>query len=348
MGSKNLTNAYLSTLCLEISMLLDTGITIDHGVSIMMEDEPDKDAQKILNLLSDKLQDNIPLSAAMAGCGHFPPYMVSTIEIGEKTGRLTQTLKALSEHYERQDRLAAAIKSAVMYPAILLGMMIVVVLILLIQVLPIFNDVMARMGTQMSPFASQLMDFGMWFRGASVTIAIVVFAVFVIVFLMWAVKGIRSGIAKWARNKWGAKGIFGRIATFRFVSSLSLALSSGLGTEESINLAASVNGESEVLNKKYDKCIEMLNSGERLAVALKETGILNARDGRLLSLGDQSGMADSTMQEIARRNDTAVQDEIAQVVGRIEPTLVITTSVIVGIILLSVMMPLIGIMTSIG
>ncbi|MCL2753873.1 MAG: type II secretion system F family protein [Defluviitaleaceae bacterium] len=348
MKRKNLTNTYLSTLCLEMSMLLNAGITIQHGIGIMLDDEPDKNAQKVLQTLADKLDGGTPLSVAVTQSGYFPSYMGNMIEIGEKTGRLTETLKALSEHYQRQERLANSIRSAVTYPAILLGMMIVVVLILIVQVLPIFNDVLGRMGTQMSAFASRLMDFGNWFRGASIVIAVVTLSIFVIAFLIWVIPSIRNGIIKSFRKRFGAKGLFGRIAAFQFVSSLSLAVSSGLGVEDSIDLAASLNSDNETLSKKYDKCRTLLNEGSNLADALRESEILSVRDGRLLALGDQSGMADSTIAEIAKRSDTSIQDEIANVVGRIEPTLVITTSAIVGIILLSVMLPLIGIMTSIG
>jgi len=348
MRRKNLSNTYLSTLCLEMHMLLNAGMTINHGVMVMLDDEPDKNARQVLEALQKQLDANLGLAAALRESKYFPEYMVNMVEIGEQTGRLTDTLKALSQHYERQDRLAAAVKSATLYPAILLGMMLVVVLILIVQVLPIFNDVFGRMGTQMSPLAESLMQFGVWFRGASVVIALVTVGVFLVLFLMWAIPSVRAGIAKSFKNKWGARGLFGRIASFQFISSLSLGMSSGLRTEDSIDLAASLSGGSAVLDARYKKCKDMLNAGENLADALKESGILSARDGRLLSLGDQSGMADSTIQEIARRSDNSVQDEIARVVGRIEPTLVITTSAIVGVILLSVMLPLIGIMTSIG
>jgi len=329
-------------------MLLNAGIIIGHGVTIMLEDEPNKDARKVLQLLSDSLDDGLSLSKAMDKAAIFPTYMVRMIEIGERTGRLTESLKALSEHYERQDKLAVAIKNATFYPAILLGMMVVVVLILIVQVLPIFNDVFARMGTQMSPLAERLLQFGDWFRGASVVIAIVVGAIFVCILLMWAIGGIRRAITRLAKNKWSAKGLFGRVASYQFISSMSLALSSGLGVQESIELAASVNSDSKALNKKYNHCLELLNKGESLADALRNSGIVSVRNGRLLALGDKSGMADTTMAEIARRSDTAVQEEIATVVGRIEPALVIATSAIIGVILLSVMLPLIGIMTSIG
>jgi len=68
----------------------------------------------------------------------------------------------------------------------------------------------------------------------------------------------------------------------------------------------------------------------------------------MLAVGSVSGKADIAMAEIARRSDIEVRDGIDRIVGRIEPTLVILSSAIVGVILLSVMLPLIGIMTSIG
>ena len=348
MGRKQLTNTYMSTLCLEISMLLQAGIGVQHGVVMMLDDEPDNDGKIVLQSLLDGLEKGLNLSDAMREGRFCPSYMVNMIEIGEKTGRLADTLKALSEHYERQERLALSIKNATLYPAVLLGMMIVVVLILIVQVLPIFNDVFERMGTQMSPFAVQLLQFGAWFRGASVVIAVVAAVIFAVAFLVWVIPSVRSGIAKAFKDKWGDSGVFGRVGSSQFVSSMALAMSSGLDVEESISLAASLNSDSKVLSIKYEKCMDLLRNGSKLADALRDAELMSARDSRMLSLGDVSGMGDSAMAEIARRSDRSVQDEISSIVSRIEPTLVIITSVIVGVILLSVMLPLIGIMTSIG
>jgi len=329
-------------------MLLNAGITISNGIDMMLADETDKDGKIVLQGVLDNLTDGIPLSEAMNKGGYFPPYMTNMIEIGEKTGRLTETMKSLSEHYERQDRLAVSIKNATVYPAVLLGLMVVVVLVLIVQVLPIFNDVFGRMGAQMSPFAIRLMQFGTWFRGAAVVIAIIFSAIFIVAFIAWAVPGIREGLVGMFKRSFGGRGVFGRIASFQFVSSMTLAMSSGLNVEDSVGMAASLNSGSNALNKKYEKCRSLLRSGSSLADALRDSEILSARDGRILSLGERSGMGDTAMAEIARRSDRSVQDEIARIVGRIEPTLVILTSVIVGVILLSVMLPLMGIMTSIG
>ena len=348
MGSKRLTNTYMSTLCLEISMLLQAGISVNHGIEMMLDDEPDDNAKKVLQALHSGLEGGSSLSDAMKNSGYFPPYIESAIEVGEKTGRLAEALKALAEHYERQERIFVSVKNATLYPAVLLGIMIVSVMILITQVLPIFNDVFARMGAQMSPFALQLMRFGDWFRDVSVVVAAIFGTVLVAVLLAWSVPAIREGIGRSLKKSWGDFGVFGKVAATQFASSMATTMSSGLSIEESISLAASFNSDSKALNKKYEKCLGIIKSGESLHVALRESGVLSSRDARMLALGDQSGMADTAMAEIARRSDRTTQDEIAALVSRIEPTLVIIMSTVVSVILLSAMLPLVGIMTSIG
>jgi type IV pilus assembly protein PilC len=260
---KKLTNIYLSTFCLEISMLIHSGITVKYGIEMMLDDETDRDGKIVLEKLLENFND-VPLSEAMAAAEFFPDYMVKMIEIGEKTGRLTETLKALAEHYERQERLSVAVKNAALYPAVMLAMMIVVVLILIVQVLPIFEDVFARLGAQMSPFASRLMEFGAWFRGASVVIAAVFLVAFAVVFLVWAVPAIREKISAAFVKNFGGRGVFGRVAASRFASSMALAMASGIDIEESVNLAASLNSSSSV-QKKYEKCTVLLGEGKNLA-----------------------------------------------------------------------------------
>ena len=347
MFQKNLANIYISTLCLELSMLIQAGITLRNGILMIQEDEQSKDSKMILQNLHDNLENGSPLSSALRNAGYFPIYMITMVEIGEKTGRLPETLKALSEHYERRERLFLSIKNAALYPTVLLAMMIAVVLILIVQVLPIFNDVFGRMGTQMSPFAMQLMRFGAWLGGTSVTIALILCIILVSAVLAWTIPNIRARIFGVFKNKFGDIGIVGRIASSQFVSSMALAVSSGLDMDDAVSLAATLNSSLRVRNK-YEKCMASIRTGSNLADALRDAKILSARDGKLLSIGNKTGMADSAIAEIARRSDQSVQDEISGIVNRIEPTLVIITSIIVGIILLSVMLPLMGIMTSIG
>jgi len=335
-------------LCSEIAMLLDAGLTLSDSVQILHEDEANKEARTILQNLYDLLMTGKQFSVTLKEVAVFPDYMVHMVEVGEKTGRLVQTLTALSEYYERQTRLSVTIKNSILYPVVLLVLMIVVVLIIIVQVLPIFNDIFSRLGMQMEPFSVRLMQFGGWLGNAAVGIAIVFSLIFALLLVMWLVPVIRKGVAQAFFNTWGSRGIFGKIASSRFVFAMTLGMASGLDTAESINMASAVSGGSRAVDNMHKKCAASLDEGKTLSEALCGAGILSLQDGKMLSVGSVSGKADLAMAEIARRSEVNVRDSIDRIVGMVEPTLVILSSVIVGVILLSVMLPLMGIMTSIG
>jgi type IV pilus assembly protein PilC len=335
-------------LCTEYAMLFQSGITSSDGTMMMLDDETDKDRRRILQKLLETLDKGMSLSDALKESGNFPSYLVTMIGIGEKTGRLPETLTSLSEHYDRKERLTAAVKNATLYPAILLVMMVAVVLILVIQVLPIFNDVFARLGTQMSPMASRLMQFGNWLKAVSTGIALVFGVLFFIAILFWLIPELREGLTNAFKNRMGNRGIFKKIASAHFISGITLTLASGLDIERALEMAVSISGDAKAVKEHQEKCAQMLNEGKPLSSALRDSGIISARDARVLAIAERSGMSDAVMGDIAKRSERTVQDEINKIVGRIEPTLVVVTSVIIGVILLSVMLPMMGIMTSIG
>ena len=348
MVQKTLNNTYLSMLCSELAMLLDAGLTVMDSLQILQEAETGKDSKAIVQKLVSEMEEGVAFAAALEHTKHFPTYMVHMVEIGEKTGRLVESLKALSEYYERQVRLSVTIKSSILYPVILLMLMIVVVLILIVQVLPIFNDVFNRLGTQMSPLAINLMRFGGWLGDASVAIAIVLCVIFLLVMITWLFPSLRKRLTGALADRWGDKGVFGKIASSRFIYSMTLAIASGLDTDEAICSASNVSGGSKAVENKNAKCAMLLESGKTLSEALSGAGILSPQEAKMLAIGSRSGKSDEAMAEIARRSELNVQDDISRIVSKIEPTLVIISSAIVGVILLSVMLPLMGIMTSIG
>jgi len=329
-------------------MLLDAGLTVGDSVQVLHDDKDVGESKRVLQSLYDTLFLGNSFSVALEGAGVFPKYMIHMIEVGERTGRLTQTLSALAEHYERQSRLSVTIKNSVLYPAILLFLMIAVVLILIVQVLPIFSDIYARLGTQMDPLAVRLMQFGGWLGNAVAGIAVVFAFVFAFLLVLWFVVPVRKGLARAFADRWGGMGIFGRMASSRFVFALTLAMASGMDTADSIDLAARVSGGSRAVSERHKVCVGLLESGRTLSEALCVSGILSVQEAKLLSVGSVSGRADFAMAEIARRSDISVRDSIDRIVAGVEPTLVILSSVVVGVILLSVMLPLMGIMTAIG
>lgn len=348
MKRKKLSNGYISALCLELSLFLNAGITLSDGIHLLIEDDDDISSKEILQEIADIVDQNRPLSDALEQTKLFPDYMIQMVTLGEKTGRTSDILKSLSEYYDRQERLSATIKNALIYPAILLIMMIAVVIVLITVVLPIFDDVFRQLGTEMPAFTAALMNVGQWLQGASLVFVIIAAVIIVFVLLLIILPKFRAKMGRFWRDLRKEKGLAAKISLTRFSSALALTMKAGLNMDESFKMASILSANSKISEQKHSECAKMLDAGHSLTESLTKTNIFPAVYSRMLSLGAKSGSADTVLDEIARRCETTVNESIERILGRIEPTLVIITSLIVGVILLSVMMPLMNIMSSLG
>ena len=136
--------------------------------------------------------------------------------------------------------------------------------------------------------------------------------------------------------------------TARLSQALSMGMASGLSLEESVTLAAGLVEDVAGAAQRCKDCLKRLEQGEAQGNALKNSGLLPASSCRLLELGLKSGSGERSMEKIA--DDMAESSEAAleEAVSRVEPALVLVCSALVGIILLSVMLPLMHIISAIG
>jgi len=348
MKQKTLSSAYLSAFCLEVSLFLHAGISISDGLHMLRDDDNDSKSKVLIDGLFKATEQGGLFSEAIEEAGVFPAYMLEMIILAEKTGKLEETMHSLSDYYDRQNRLSGSIRNAVFYPVILILIMLVVIAVIVIKVLPIFNEVFNQMGTEMSAFAQNIMAFGQALSGASTVIGVIVGILIVAAIIIFGVGSIRQSFIASLKNNFGGKGIFKRISSARFAFAMAMAIESGIDTDESITMAAKVCDGGKDLTDRAERCRQLLTDGEKLGNALTDCGIFSAKDNRLLSLAQQTGSLPDVMGTIASRSEETIRDEIDSLISKIEPTLVVLTSLIVGVILLSVMLPLMGIMTSIG
>lgn len=343
-----LSNDYLSAFCLQISLLLHAGISIGDGLHMLAEDEEDPQAKEMLSMMGAQVDDGLQISDVMEQNGCFPDYVVYMTRTGEETGRTEAAFKALSDYYEEQRQLSERIRSALLYPVVLLILMLLIIGVLLIRVLPIFNTVYKQLGGSMTGIAAGLLQFGDVLRTALPVIGVVMGLVAAVVLVLYFSDSLRGKVAGLVKRQLGDRGIFHKVGMARFASALSMGMMSGLSMEEAMRTAMGFHEESPKVKAGYEQCLKNLEDGEPLAESLKKAGVFPNLYCRMLSLGVKSGAGDDIMAEIARRLEDDASQSIDGVVTRIEPTIVIVTSILVGVILLSVMIPLMNIMASIG
>lgn len=340
--------SYISAFCMEMYLIVRTGIPFSEGVALLRDDEPDMRRRNILDQLHQQLGLGESIAVAMREAKVFPVYVVELTEIGQKTGHLEQTFRALAEYYERVEQLQKSIRNAITYPAVLLCMMLIVVFVLLVKVMPIFQAVFAQLGAELSPSAKVLMQIG---QGLGQYGFLFLLAVFVIILVaLWYLRDTKRRLVAYQRLQSSSENweISRLVASSRLADVLVLTFSSGMNIEDSLDLAMRLM-PGATMKEKIIRCKrEMLLENKTFAEAALNSQLLNPLYCRMLAVGFRSGSVDCVLAEIARRCAEQVDDTIECMLNRVEPTLVIIMSLLVGLILLSVMLPLMSIMTAVG
>lgn len=345
---KTLSAPYLAAFCMELALITGAGISFADGLLVMRDDETDSFSKKILTALYEQVTSHVPLHTALEDVGYFPKYMTDMLHIASETGRTEQVLRSLAEYYTNMHQLNLRIRNAVIYPAVLLFVMLSVVFVLIIKILPLFDNAFAQIGSEMTPLAKALLAFG---SGVEKYILVIAFLLFLIALgaylLYYGVKNDRPRAVSLYNRLFASKRLNISIATARFASVMSLCMFSGMDTDEALSMAQNVN-TSPVLQKKISLCRQLISQGESTSDAMLHSRLFPPLYARMLAVGYKTGSADVVMKKISESLDTQAEEEIDTLISRIEPTMVIILSLAVGVVLLSVMLPLMGIMTVIG
>lgn len=342
---KQLSNTELSSFCNQMALILKSGISSIEGVSIMLEESTNASEKAILQTIYDTLLETGSFFKALEASMVFPSYLLHMAEIGEQTGRLDDVMKSLALHYEREENISRSIRSAVTYPLIMICMMTAVILILITKVMPIFNQVFAQLGQEMTGFSRALLSMGTAVNRYSGVLITILVVCIVLGFYFAKTKSGRKVFASFSNYIPALRRLREKTSSCRFADCMALTLSSGLNPDYCTELAQNLI-EDERFREKIANCRQMMSEGVELSAALTRSGIFSGVYGRMTNLASHTGGLDTVMKEIAQKYEEEIDNRLTSMISILEPTLVIILSVIVGIILLSVMLPLMGIMSS--
>lgn len=343
---KPFTNMELSSFCGQVALILKSGISSMEGLTIMLEDASSSDEREILNALLENVQETGSFYQALESVKIYPSYMLHMVQIGEETGTLDEVMESLKNHYEREDSISKSIRNSITYPMIMTGMMAIVIVVLLVKVMPIFNQVFIQLGTEMTGFSRMLMNIGTAINRYSIALILILVIIALFIFYGTHTASGKSLFLSLGYKLKFTRNVYEEIAACRFASGMALTLSSGLNPERSMELVTSLN-DDPVFQKKIDLCQGKIDEGDDLSQALFTSGMFTGVYARMASIGSKTGAMDQVMEQIAELYQDDIDTRMNNILAVLEPTLVIVLSLIVGVILLSVMLPLMGIMSSI-
>jgi type IV pilus assembly protein PilC len=345
--AKTLSPRDISLFCSQVGLILEAGIPLADGIGAIEENIESSDGKEMVRRLRGKLEANGSFYAALRDSAVFPNYMVSMVEVGEKAGRLDNVVEVLAHYYDREDKLRHRVRNALLYPLLLVMMMAAVILLLLVKVLPIFNAVFLNLGSDVLSTAQSVTRIGTTIGQCALVLILLLAAV--LIFLL-AVSGRSAGgrsLPEPFLHFRPVKRIFRKIGSARLASVLSLLLSSGYDITETFELARRIFSDREML-RKIKQIKKDVDSGVSVSSAMEHAGVFPAVYSGMIRLGAKTGTLDSVMKQLAELSGEEADASIERAISVIEPAMVAALSVVIGGILLSVMLPLMGILSSIG
>ena len=343
---KKLSNAELATFFGQLAMLLDGGIYYREGIETMLNDTKSPSARAMLEQIIAELTEHGQFDVALEKTDAFPEHVIRMVRLGLRAGDDKAICHALADYYDRQQAISEGIKNAVTYPMIMIFMMLLVIIVLITKVLPIFNQVFTQLGSQMNAFSVSLMNFGNRLSSSS-TVLVIVLVVIILAYVFFAkVPAGKKLLSRFIDVFPPTRKFNDAVACSRFASGIAMVYGR-MDTYEGFDLVAGLIDNSR-MSAKIAKCKELLLQGNEYSQALKDAEIFSSIQSRMASIGFKSGNPQQAMNRIADDYDREVDKRIHDIIAVLEPTLVIILSLIVGMILLSVILPLMGIMSSIG
>ncbi|MDO5518956.1 MAG: type II secretion system F family protein [bacterium] len=344
---KRLSASEISAFCEQIALLLNGGIPIYEGTYIMYQEMEQKELRKLLKEIDTYVKENIPLYEALEKTDVFPAYMVHMVKIGETTGKLEEVMTSLAKYYEREASVKLSIKNVVFYPIMMFIMMGIILLVLVVKILPMFQNVFRELDSNISKSSSNLMWASMLVGKVVACGVFIVFAIIIALVIINKTKRGNEMVCQAGNHLPYVRRIMYRIGIGKFVSAMSLMIGSGLANEEALELVRGLI-DHPTIKKRIGMCLNTVKDNGSLEDALRDNKLITGMNGRMLSVGAKTGVLDVVFEKLSQKYDQEIEHSLNGISTVIETILVISLSAIVGVVLISVMLPLVSIISSIG
>jgi len=330
----------LSLFMTQISLIYESGMDLRDGLSFLVSDKKFK-----LDQLKADLKDTGKLSLAMEKDGHFPNEAVLAFKAAEMIGQEGAVSIHLAHFYQRQNESKAFLKEILFMPMMLMSILILVMAVLSFVVIPVFQEVYASLGGSLDAWIETLLLIS---KGI-VIVSLVIMGFALIYVITESIKSFfthRSlDLSEKILSLFPHRKMKADLARFSFMT--QLVLKAGLNQREAMNLALAQISEGP-LKTKLENAASKLNPSQGLYDLLLSASIYPAILQNTLNIAHKTGKTDEVLEHISKKTLEDSENSLMVLLNRFEPIMILTLSGFVGLVLFSLIIPLIGIMSSLS
>ncbi len=330
----------------EISAMLSAGITIIHALDIMLRRDIKEKLKAVYSAVYKNLNNGKTLSEAMEAQGEaFPRLLINMYKTGEESGHLDIVAGKMAVHYTKEHRLNNKIKSATLYPKILLGLLSIVVMVIFTLILPKFFKLFE--GIQLPLVTRIVIAISNAFLHYWYLIIIGIVLLISAVKQLLKQKDVRLEVDR-IKLRIPKIGTLNKIIyTARFSRTLSSLYSSGLSIVKALSVCSSTIGNTYI-ESQMPAAIEKVRNGDTLSSAIESIKGFDVKLPLSVYIGQESGQLDKMLDSVADSFDYEAEMAAEKLVTFLEPVLIVFMAMVVGVIALAVMLPIITLYQNIG
>lgn len=345
MARRELESAELSAFCGSVAMMLRAGMPMQEAVAVFAEDAEGRLA-RAAEAVGKAMEEGASFADGAEQTKAFPDYAVGMFRTAELSGRLDETLDRLADYYERQTALLTRLRSTLVYPVILLLMMCVVLAVLVFTVLPVFEEVYEGLTGSLAASAYSYVSVAGVIGRVSLIAAGVICVILLALVVCMKGKNSRQWLMGLMERLWLTKEASMLLAVSQMTDTVATMLASGADTDTTMRTASALVVH-RALKQKAEACVSEMEQGIGLASAMFRQKVFPPLYGRMLLGGENSGNLELTMARLAERMGKEAETKICTLIDTAEPVLIGFLTLSVGLTLLCVMLPLIGILGAI-
>ncbi|GIW92490.1 MAG: secretion system protein [Pirellulaceae bacterium] len=329
--------AYMTT---ELAVLVDTGISLAAALATLADQADNPALAQLLHTLRADVEGGQDFSAALAQHPrYFSPTYVSLIKASEKTGTLGEMLEQLAQHMSSELENRRKVLAAMAYPAVMLGLAVVVTIFLLTYVMPKFQPLFDRQGSRLPRMTLVMLGVSQslihyWWAWL-VTAAAAILG-------LWYSRRIPAGRRVWDRLLIDAPvvgSLTRKVVLSRSLRTLALMVRSGVPILDGLKLAAEVAG-NVYFRQLWLHVADNVMQGNRICDALRQSPLVPKMLVQMIASAEETGKLDYVLRRICQHYDREVDLAIKTTTSLVEPILITVMGVVVGGIAMALLLPI--------
>ena len=335
-------DADVAMLTYDLANLLSAGLPLAQALDVLAEQATEERLRDVLLALSREIQGGRMFSEALGRFPDlFPPLYRGIVANGEASGRLDYALERLAAFLERDVEFRKKVRGILIYPAVVLTMAGVVLAIFLVFIIPAFERVYARSHATLPLLTRMLLAFSKGFRMGLPFLLLAAVSLFVPRVRAWIWHTVLVP-AQRALLTLPRIGTLAQTALLgRFAHSMSMMLQSGVPLLSALDVAGAIGGPLQ-FDAMVDSLKHSVIHGRRLSEAMRASGWFTPMFLRMVSVGEETGRLDLMLARVAVILDRDFDARMRRILTLLEPVLILVVGAIVGVILMSMYLPMFG------